>query len=195
MNIDKLLGVIPAKVVHELPAVIDKYQINTPLRLAHFLAQCAHESGNFKHVEENLMYSAGRLTQVFPRHFPTLQSTKGYAAKPELIANKVYAGRIGNGTEKSGDGWRYRGRGYIQLTNKVNYIDFAKSSGVDAVKNPGLVATDYPLLSAAWFWRSRGLNIIADSQGVKEVTKRVNGGYNGLKEREAYFNKMYNLLA
>ena len=194
MNINNLKFHIPQYVLEELPKVIDLYQVNTPLRLAHFLAQCAHESGNFKLLEENLMYSAGRLVQVFPKYFPTLQTTKGYAAHPEAIANKVYAGRMGNGSEKSGDGWKYRGRGYIQLTGKLNYIDFAKSSGADVVKNPDLVKTTYPLLSAAWFWRSRGLNIVADSQGIQAITKRVNGGYNGLKDREAHFNKILNLL-
>ena len=195
MNFEKLKAHIPDYVLKEMPEVTTRYQINTPLRLAHFLAQCAHESGQFKRTTENLMYSAGRLVQVFPKYFPTLASTKGYAAKPEMIANRVYSARMGNGTEKSGEGWKYRGRGYIQLTGKANYIAFAESSGYDVVKNPDLVATEFPLLSAAWFWHSRGLNRIAESQGIREVTKRVNGGYNGLKEREAYFNKYYNLLS
>lgn len=196
MDIDKLLGVIPAKVVHELPAVIDKYEINTPLRLAHFLAQCAHESGNFKQVTENLLYTPARLMQVWPHLFPTLLSTKAYAYKPEAIANRVYAGKIGNGTEKSGDGWKYRGRGYIQLTGKANYQSFSNYAKLPSILvNPDLVATEYPLQSAAWFWITKKLNEVADTNDVARVTKIVNGGYNGLKYREAYFNKIYPLLA
>lgn len=195
MDIDKLLGVIPAKVVHELPAVIEKYDINTPLRLAHFLAQCAHESGNFKQVTENLLYNPTRLMQVWPRLFPTLLSTKAYAYKPEAIANRVYAGKIGNGTEKSGDGWKYRGRGYIQLTGKANYQSFANYAKLPSIlMNPDLVAIEYPLQSAAWFWITKKLNEVADTNDVARVTKIVNGGYNGLKDREAYFNKIYPLL-
>lgn len=196
MNISRLNGVLPNKVLAELPGIIVKYDINTPLRLAHFLAQCAHESANFKQVTENLLYNPTRLMQVWPRLFPTLLSTKPYAYKPEAIANKVYAGRIGNGTEKSGDGWKYRGRGYIQLTGKANYQEFANYAKLPSIlMNPDLVAIEYPLQSAAWFWVTKKLNEVADTNDVARVTKIVNGGYNGLKDREAHFNKFYNLLA
>ena len=141
MDIDKLLGVIPAKVVHELPAVIDKYQINTPLRLAHFLAQCAHESSGFTKVYEDLRYKPQRIMQIWPKRFPDLLSTKGYAFNPEALANKAYAGVCGNGTEKSGDGWKYRGRGYMMLTLKCNYQAFATYAKLPSILvNPELVS-------------------------------------------------------
>lgn len=194
MDINNLRMHIPQHVLEQLPEVLQRFKINTPKRLAHFLAQCAHESGSFKYVEENLNYSAKRLMQVFPKYFPTLMHTKGFHMNPEAIANKVYASRIGNGTQKSGDGYKYRGRGYIQLTGKANYIAFAQATGYDVVTFPDLVATTYPLLSAAWFWWRNGLNELADTQGINAVTKRVNGGYNGLKDREAHYNKYIQLL-
>lgn len=195
LDISRLNGIVPAKVLGELPKIMDRYELNTPLRLAHFLAQCAHESAGFTRVTENLKYNPERLMQVFPRHFPTLLSTKAYAHKPEAIANKVYAGRIGNGTEKSGDGWKFRGRGYIQLTGKANYQDFANYAKLLSILiNPDLVATEYPLQSAAWFWVTRKLNEVADTNDLNRVTKIVNGGYHGLEDRRAWFNKIYSAL-
>lgn len=193
--IEKLSGVVPNLVLQELPLVMAKYDINTPLRLAHFLAQCAHESGGFKIRYENLKYSAKRLQEVFPKYFQDAKTVARYVGKPDAIANRVYGNRVGNGNESSGDGYKYRGRGYIQLTGKANYIDFSKDTGIDAVHNPDVVAEQYPLLSAAWFWSKTALNKIADANDIKGVTKRVNGGFNGLAQRTAYFNRYYNLLA
>lgn len=196
MDIDKLLGVIPTKVVHELPAVIEKYDINTPLRLAHFLAQCAHESAGFTKVYEDLRYKPQRIMQVWPKRFPDLLSTKGYAFNPEALANKAYAGVCGNGTEKSGDGWKYRGRGYMMLTLKCNYQAFATYAKLPSILvNPDLVATEYPLQSAAWFWSVyKKLNALADANNLNSITLKVNGGYHGLDLRRGWFNKIYPLL-
>lgn len=195
LDISRLRGIVPEKVLGELPAIIDRYELTTKLRLAHFLAQCAHESAGFKVVTENLNYNPDRLMKVFPRHFPTLLSTKAYAHKPEAIACKVYAGRIGNGTEKSGDGWKFRGRGYIQLTGKANYIEFSNYAKLPSILiNPDLVATHYPLQSAAFFWVSRKLNEVADTNDLNRITKIVNGAYKGLEDRRAWFNKIFAAL-
>ena len=174
-----------------------RYQIDTPLRLAHFLSQCAHESGGFRHTEENLNYSADGLLKVFGKYFnPT--SAALYANAPESIASYVYASRMGNGTEASGDGWRYRGRGYIQLTGKDNYTEFDRVVTNNITANPDLVATKYPLLSAAWYWDSKKLNEIADRSAseneVAAITKRINGGMNGIADRVEWFNKFYRLF-
>ncbi len=198
MNLDKLKGHIPDTVLAQIPLVIEKFQINTPLRLCHFLAQCGHESGNFKLVNENLNYGAVSLLKVFPKYFSTGEKAETYARKPEKIANLVYGGRMGNGPETSGDGFKYRGRGYIQLTGKVNYQAFDKVVVEDIVSNPDLVATKYPLLSAAWYWNSRALNAVADKGNtdgvVTEVTKKVNGGTIGLADRIKHFKEFYTLL-
>ena len=175
--------------------VLPKYQINTPLREAHFLAQVAHESGGFKFVVENLNYSAKALYGVFRKYFPTLEAATAYARQQEKIANKVYANRIGNGDQASGDGWNYRGRGLIQLTGKANYKSFSNSAGVDAVTKPEIVATpEYALASACWFWQSRKINQYADDDDIHMVTKRVNGGYNGLENRQHYLDEFKKLL-
>lgn len=197
MNIEKLKGVIPDAVIAQIPDVMTKYEINTPLRLAHFLAQCAHESGNFKATVENLMYSAIGLKKIFPKYFPgTLNES--YAKKPELIASRVYGSRMGNGDEASKDGYKFRGRGYIQLTGKNNYVAFDQAVEENILANPDLVATKYPLLSAAFFWNKTNLNTIADKGAdtatVTAVTKKVNGGTHGLDSRINYFNKFHNLL-
>lgn len=197
MNLDKLKGVVPDTVLSQIPGVMDKFQINTPLRLCHFLAQCAHESMNFKAVSENLNYNAKALTATWPTRFPTAIAEQ-YARQPEKIANRAYGDRLDNGPEASGDGWKYRGRGYIQLTGKVNYRAFDKVVDENIVDNPDLVATKYPLLSAAWFWNSRSLNTLADKGAteleVAAVTKKVNGGKLGLADRIAKFKKFYELL-
>ena len=196
LDISRLNGIVPAKVLGELPKIMDRYELNTPLRLAHFLAQCAHESRNFKVVYEDLNYKPQRIMQVWPKRFPTLLSTKGYAFNPEALANKAYAGVIGNGTEKSGDGWKFRGRGYIQLTGRENYQNFSNYAKLPSVTiNPDLVATEYPLQSAAWFWTVyKKLNPLADANDLNRITRIVNGGYKGLEERRAWFNKIFAAL-
>jgi putative chitinase len=197
MNI-AILTKLPKKVTDELPAIIDKYQINTPLRLSHFLSQCHHESGGFKSVSENMKYSEKRLMQVFPRHFPTIESTKGYSMHPERIGNKVYANRLGNRDESSGDGFKYRGRGYIQCTGRHKFAILDKLLHEDILNNPDWIATKYPLFSAAWFWDSVKLNQIADKGSsleiCEQVTKKVNGGKLGLLARYKHFVYYYELL-
>jgi putative chitinase len=200
---EKLLGVIPNSVINELDIIFDKYKINTILRISHFLAQCAHESGNFSVKQENLNYSAKRLQEVFGKYFTTHAKALLYERKPVKIASLVYGNRMGNGDEQSLEGYKYKGRGYIQLTGKNNYLLFDKSLNetgleVDVIGNPDLVATTYPLISAAWFFNKNNLNEIADLGGTKEiitrVTKKVNGGTHGLDSRISYFNKFYKKL-
>ena len=197
MNVDKLKGHIPDGVITQIPSVVEKFEINTPLRLAHFLAQCGHESGGFKVVTENLNYGAAGLQSIFKKYF-TPESAAEYERKPEKIANIVYANRMGNGNQASGDGYKFRGRGYIQLTGKDNYSAFDKVVDDDILANPDLVATKYPLLSAAWFFHKNGLHKIADEGATDEVitkvTKRVNGGVIGLADRAKHFNEYNNLL-
>lgn len=197
MQLDKLKGHVPDAVLSQIPQVMEKFQINTPLRLCHFLAQCAHESGNFKAVTENLNYSPVSLLKVFGKYFNE-KNVEAYARKPEKIANLVYGNRMGNGPEATGEGFKYRGRGYIQLTGKVNYQSFDKVVDEDVTANPDLVATKYPLLSAAWFWNSRTLNALADKGAtdadVTAITKKVNGGTHGLEDRIAKFKKFYGVL-
>ena len=197
MNVDKLKGHIPDSVIAQIPSVQEKFEINTPLRLAHFLAQCGHESGGFKAVSENLNYGAAGLQSIFKKYF-TAESAKEYQRKPEKIANIVYANRMGNGNQASGEGYKFRGRGFIQLTGKENYTSFDKVVEDDIIANPELVATKYPLLSAAWFFHKNGLHKIADEGAtdavVTKVTKRVNGGTIGLPDRIKHFNEYNNLL-
>jgi putative chitinase len=198
MDISKLKGHVPDAVIAQIPEVMEKFQINTPLRLCHFLAQCGHESGNFKAVNENLNYGAKGLLGLFKKYFPTEAKAKEYERKPEKIANLIYGGRMGNGPEASGEGYKFRGRGYIQLTGKDNYSAFDKVVAEDIVANPDLVATKYPLLSAAWFWNSRKLNELADKGAtdaeVTSITKKVNGGTIGLEDRIKHFKEFYTLL-
>ena len=199
MNLEKLKGHVPDAVITQITGVMEKFEINTPLRLAHFLAQCGHESGNFRLVKENLNYSAKGLMGIFKKYFPTEDLAKQYERKPEKIANKVYGGRMGNGPEASGEGSKYCGRGYIQLTGKTNYQAFFKSIGADVNTDPTIVATQYPLLSAAWFFNKNGLHKMADGGAttavVTSITKRVNGGTIGLADRIKHFNEFYALLA
>ena len=198
LKLEALKGHIPDAVIAQIPETAQKFNITNPLRLAHFLAQCGHESGNFKAVQENLNYSADGLKKIFPKYFPGNLS-ESYARNPEKIASKVYGGRMGNGDESTKEGFKFRGRGYIQLTGKSNYTAFAKSIGEDTISNPDLVATKYPLASAAWFFSKNGLNSIADkgadSATVTAVTKRVNGGTIGLADRIKHFNEYYKLLS
>jgi putative chitinase len=197
MNIEKLKGNIPDTVIAQIPGVVEKFEINTPLRLAHFLAQTGHESGGFKAVTENLNYGAAGLQSIFKKYF-TAVSAKEFERKPEKIANIVYANRMGNGNQASGEGFKFRGRGYIQLTGKDNYSAFDKVVEDDILASPDLVATKYPLLSAAWFFHKNGLHKIADEGAtdavVTKVTKRVNGGTIGLADRIKHFNEYNNLL-
>jgi putative chitinase len=197
LNIEKLKGHIPDSVIAQIPEVASKFGITTNLRLAHFLAQCGHESGGFKAVAENLNYSADGLKKIFGKYFPGDLSTS-YARNPEKIASRVYASRMGNGDEASKDGWKFRGRGYIQLTGKSNYTSFTKFIGEDCISNPDLVATKYPLASAAFFFNSNGLWSIcdkgADDATVTAVTKRVNGGTIGLADRIKHFKEYFNYL-
>ena len=198
MDISRLKGHIPDKVLAQIPDTAAKFEINTPLRLAHFLAQCGHESGQFRVVNENLNYGAKGLMGIFKKYFPNEAKAKLYERKPEKIANLVYASRMGNGAEASGDGYKFRGRGYIQLTGKDNYTAFGKAIGEDIPSNPDLVATTYPLLSAAWFFNKNGLHKLADKGATPEVvtmvTKRVNGGTIGLADRLKHFKEYYDLL-
>jgi len=199
LKLDKLKGHIPDAVIAMIPDTAAKFQINTPLRLAHFLAQCGHESGGFKATQENLNYSAKGLNGIFKKYFPTLESAVPYERKPEKIANKVYGGRMGNGLEASGEGWKFHGRGFIQLTGKENYTAFTKSIGEDCIANPDLVASKYALASAAWFFNKNGLHKMADGGAsdtvVTSITKRVNGGTIGLPDRIKHFKEYYHLLA
>jgi putative chitinase len=199
MNLQKLKGHVPDKVIEQIPAVMEKFQINTPLRLAHFLAQCGHESGGFRLTKENLNYSAKGLMGIFKKYFPTEALAKQYERKPEKIANKVYGGRMGNGPEASGEGAKFCGRGYIQLTGKDNYTAFGKSINEDMTANPQAVADKYALLSAAWFFNKNGLHKMADGGAtdavVTSITKRVNGGTIGLADRIKHFKEYHALLA
>ena len=199
LKLDKLKGHIPDAVIQMIPDTAAKFQINTPLRLAHFLAQCGHESGGFRVTQENLNYSAKGLAGIFKKYFPTEAAAAPYARNPQKIANKVYANRMANGSEASGDGFKFRGRGYIQLTGRANYTAFGKAIGEDIASNPDVVASKYALLSAAWFWSNNGLNRLADAGStdttVTSITKRVNGGTIGLADRIKHFKEYYHLLA
>ena len=199
LKLDKLKGHIPDAVIAMIPDTAAKFGINTPLRLAHFLAQCGHESGGFRLTQENLNYSAKGLNGIFKKYFPTEAAAAPYNRNPQKIANKVYSNRMGNGTEASGDGYKFRGRGYIQLTGKDNYTAFGKSIGVDMTVNPDLVASQYALLSAAWFFTKNNLHKMADGGAtdavVTSITKRVNGGTIGLPDRIKHFKEYYHLLA
>jgi len=182
-----------------IPDTAAKFAINTPLRLAHFLAQCGHESGGFRATQENLNYSAKGLNGIFRKYFPTEAAAAAYARQPQKIASKVYGNRMGNGNEASGEGYKFRGRGYIQLTGKENYTAFGKAIGEDILSNPDVVSSKYALLSAAWFFSKNGLHKMADSGAsdavVTQITKRVNGGTIGLADRIKHFKEYYKLLA
>ena len=199
LKLDKLKGHIPDAVIAMIPDTAAKFQINTPLRLAHFLAQCGHESGGFRATQENLNYSAKGLAGIFRKYFPTEAAAASYARNPQKIANKVYGNRMGNGPESSGEGYKFRGRGYIQLTGKENYTAFGKAIGEDIPSNPDKVASQYALLSAAWFFSKNGLHRMADEGAtdsvVTKITKRVNGGTIGLADRIKHFKEYYHLLA
>jgi putative chitinase len=197
-KLHNLKGHIPDAVIAQIPDTAARFGITTPLRLAHFLAQCGHESGGFKAVRENLNYSAKGLMGIFKKYFPNAKLALQYERKPEKIASLVYGNRMGNGPESSMDGFTYRGRGYIQLTGKSNYSLFDKTVPENIVADPDLVATKYPLASAAFFFNNNKLWSIcdrgADVATVTAVTKRVNGGTIGLPDRIKHFNEYYKLL-
>jgi putative chitinase len=197
-KLDKLKGHIPDSVIAQIPDTAARFGITNNLRLAHFLSQCGHESGNWKAVRENLNYSAKGLMGIFKKYFPNASLANAYERKPEKIANRVYASRMGNGPEASGDGYKFRGRGYIQLTGKENYTRFDATVPENILADPDLVATKYPLASAAFFFNSNKLWAIcdkgADNATVTAVTKRVNGGTIGLADRQKHFIEYYNLL-
>jgi|TARA_B110000285_G_scaffold85134_1_gene97639 putative chitinase len=172
--------------VNAMNEVFPKYEINTPERIAAFIAQCGHESGGWRTFSENLNYSAKALDAIFGKYFKRAgRDAQAYHRQPEKIANVVYAGRMSNGDTDSGDGWKYRGRGPIQLTGKANYTAFSADMDVDAVDNPDNVSQDkeMALMSAIWYWNKNSLNKYADSGDIKTMTKRINGGYIGLEDR------------
>jgi putative chitinase len=196
-KLENLKGHVPDSVLAQIPDTAAKFNITNTLRLAHFLAQCGHESGGFKAVSENLNYSANGLKKIFPKYFPG-NLNESYAKQPEKIASRVYGSRMGNGDESTKEGYKFRGRGYIQLTGKSNYSSFDKLVDDDIVGNPDLVATKYPLMSAAFFFNNNSLWSIcdkgADDATVTAVTKRVNGGTIGLPDRIKHFKEYYALL-
>jgi putative chitinase len=198
MDIGKLKGQIPDNVYGEIQSVIDTFAINTAIRLSHFLGQCAHESANFKFTSENLNYSTKGLIATFPKYFKQPGLAEAYARNPERIASRVYADRMGNGTEGSADGWKFRGRGYIQLTGKSNYTAFDAFVNENILSDPDLVAKKYPLLSAGWFFHKNKLNVISDKGLTEpvmlELTKKINGGTNGLQDRMKYTTKFGKIL-
>jgi len=181
---------------HEvLDQLLPDYDINTPLRVAHFIAQCAHESGNFVFIKENLNYGAPGLMKTFKRYFPTQELAQQYAKQPEKIANRVYANRMGNSDEASGDGWRYCGRGLIQLTGRDNYTFFAGSLGISVEDASEYLATfEGAAQSACWYWEQNNLNRFADANDVKGLTRAINGGYIGLEDRQKHTEHALHVL-
>ena len=174
---------------HALDEILPEYGINTPQRVAAFLAQCAHESGNFKFLKENLNYKAESLLKVFPKYFRTIDEARAYEKKPEKIANRIYGNRMGNGDESSGDGFRYCGRGLIQLTGKENYSWFAASLEIPVEEASEYLETfEGAVQSACWFWETNNLNVQADAGDIKLMTRKINGGYIGLEDRIKHYN-------
>lgn len=178
-----------------LTQILPDYEINTPQRIAAFLAQCAHESGGFKVLKENLNYKAASLQRVFPKYFPSAELAEQYAHNQPAIANRVYANRMGNGDEASGDGYRYCGRGLIQLTGHDNYQAFAESLEGDITDVPEYLGTfEGAVQSACWFWEANNLNVLADAQDILALTKRINGGTIGLDDRIKHYNHALEVL-
>lgn len=178
-----------------LEQLLDDYEINTPQRVAAFVAQCAHESGNFVFIKENLNYKAASLMKTFAKYFPTADIAAQYANKPERIANRVYANRMGNGDEASGDGYRYCGRGLIQLTGKDNYTFFAGSMDIPVEEAAEYLATfEGAAQSACWFWETNNLNRYADSGDIKGLTRAINGGYIGLEDRISHYEHALHVM-
>jgi putative chitinase len=175
--------------------VLPDYQIDTPPRLAAFISQCAHESADFTAVQENLNYKAESLMRTWPSHFPTMEIANQYAHNQEMIANRAYANRMGNGNEASGDGWKFCGRGLIQLTGRSNYQDFADSLSMSIDDVPAYLGTyEGAVQSACFFWENNNLNTLADSQDIKQITRVINGGELGLQDRMNRYDEAYNIL-
>jgi len=186
---------IEGKWLEPLKETFEKYNIDTPQRQACFIGQCMHESGGFKLLEENLNYSAKALMNTWPSRFPNEEEANKYARQPEKIANKVYGGRMGNGPEETGEGWKYRGRGIKQLTGKDNYERCGSGLGVDLVSNPDLLLDPkYAALSAGWFWNKMNLNDLADKGDIETMTRRINGGLIGLDARREAIRKAESVL-
>ncbi len=181
--------------VEPLQEVFHRYEINTPERQAAFIGQCAHESMNFTKLEENLNYSAEALMRTWPSRFPTMEVAQQYARNPEKIANKVYGGRMGNGTEETGEGWLYHGRGLIQLTGKDNYMLASDALNVDFIHSPDYVLVPkYAALTAGWYWNKRQLNKEADAKDYTGMTKKINGGTIGLNDRIAHIQHAHEVM-
>lgn len=180
---------------HALEQLLPDYGIDTEKRIAAFVAQCAHESGEFTMIKENLNYRWETLRRIFPKYFPNDELAKQFAGKPEAIANKVYANRMGNGDEASGDGYRYSGRGLIQLTGKDNYFWFAESIGISAEEASEYMSTfEGAAQSACWFWETNNLNRWADVGDIEKMTKIINGGVIGLADRIKHYNHALHIL-
>lgn len=175
--------------------ILPDYDINTVPRVAAFLAQTAHESGGYRAIRENLNYKAASLTKVWPRYFPSMDVALAYEKKPERIANRAYANRMGNGPEESGDGWRYAGKGLIQLTGKDNYTRYAASTEQTLEEAAEHLTTfEGCVQSAAWFWEANNLNQYADNGDILTMTKRINGGTIGLEDRKKHYNHALHVL-
>jgi putative chitinase len=195
LTLDGLSKAVPTAHITDLASYVDaldealaRYAINTPSRIAAFIAQVAHESGDFRSTEENLNYSWQALRKTWPSHFPTDEIAQGYHRQPEKIANRAYASRNGNGDEASGDGWRFRGRGLIQITGRANYLAYSQAIAEPAVMTgpEQLVLPPHAALSACWFWHEHGLNALADigdEASFNQITLRINGGWNGKEDR------------
>jgi putative chitinase len=186
---------IEGKWLEPLLKTFEKYEINTPRRQAAFIGQCGHESASFKVLRENLNYSAKGLVATWPSRFQNIEFASEYERKPERIANKVYGGRADLGNTEDGDGWRFSGKGLIQLTGRNNYKTCGDALGVDLVANPELlIEPEYAALSAGWFWNKRGLNALADNEDWTTITKRINGGTHGLQDRIDRTHKAMDIL-
>jgi len=202
LTLDQLKQMVPgipyAEHWHEaLEQLLPDYEINTPQRIAAFVAQCAHESGGFRFVKENLNYKAASLRKIFGKYFPDDAIAATYANRPEMIANRVYGGRMGNGPEASGEGYKYCGRGLLQLTGKENYSWFAASLEISPEEAAEYLETfEGAAQSACWFWETNNLNVEADAGDIKKMTKKINGGYIGLEDRiKHYEHALHNMGA
>ena len=186
---------IDAKWLEPLNKTFEKYEINTPRRQAAFIGQCGHESASFKVLQENLNYSAKGLMATWPSRFPTIEEAEKIERKPELIANKVYGGRTDLGNTEEGDGWRFAGKGLIQLTGRTNYTVCGEALGKPFAEQPELVLEpENATLSAGWFWNKRGLNALADNEDWATITRRINGGTHGLQDRIDRTHKAMDIL-
>ena len=196
MNLEQLNALkIDAKWLEPLNKTFEKYEINTPLRQAAFIGQCGHESNSFRTLEENLNYSAKGLMTTWPSRFSDIDTAERYKHQPEKIANKVYGGRADLGNKEDGDGWRFHGRGLIQLTGRTNYTVCGLALGKPFAEHPELVLDpEHAALSAGWFWNKRGLNSVADNESWELLTKRINGGLNGLQDRIDRTHKAMDIL-